>query len=108
MEKVYNKLVRDNILKICMSKGQKPFFRILSDGEYWEYLLQKDAEETKEVRDASSIEERRKELADKLEVLIAMASFNGLSLEEIIEEADKKRATNGGFEKRILLERVLS
>lgn len=37
-----------------------------------------------------------------------MASFNGLSLEEIIEEADKKRATNGGFEKRILLERVLS
>lgn len=70
--------------------------------------MQKDAEELKEVQDASSVEERRKELADKLELLIAMASFNGLSLEEIIEEADKKRATNGGFEKRILLERVLS
>jgi len=63
--------------------------------------------ELEEVRTADSLEERKKELADKLELLMAMAKFNGFSLEDLIEEATKKRHKNGGFDKRLFLEKVL-
>lgn len=107
MEKVYNKLVRDNIPDICRANGEEPFTRVLTDEEYWKYLLEKDQEELKEVETAESLDERKKELADKLELIRAMAEFSGFSLEEIIEEADIKKQKNGGFEKRLLLEKVI-
>jgi len=106
MEKVYNKLVRDNIPDICRANGEEPFTRVLTDEEYWEYLLKKDAEELEEVRSAETLDERKKELADKLELIRAMAEFSGFSLEEIIEEADIKRQKNGGFEALKFLEQV--
>lgn len=107
MEKIYNKLVRDNIPDIIKSNGGEPIFRELNEEEYWEYLLKKDEEELLEVKSADSIEERKKELADKLELIRTMALYNGFSLEDIIEEADKKKNKNGGFEKRLLLEKVI-
>lgn len=107
MEQIYNKLVRDNIPNIIEANGEVPIYRKLSDEEYWNYLLLKDTEELEEVRSATSIEERKKELADKLELLIAMAEYNGFTLQEIIDEADKKKQKNGGFEKRLLLEKVI-
>lgn len=106
MEKKYDKLVRDKIPEIIISNGGKPFCRELNDAEYWQYLLKKDMEELEEVRMAQSLEERKKELADKLEILIAMAEFSGYTLSDIIGAADKKRASNGGFQKRLLLEKV--
>jgi len=107
MEKVYNKLVRDNIPEIIKSNGGEPFCRILNDEEYWEALLLKDTEELNEVREATTLEERKKELADKLELIRAMATYSGFTLEEIIEEADKKKLKNGGFTKRLFLEKVI-
>lgn len=107
MEIVYNKLVRDNIPEIIRSNNGEPLFRKLNDNEYWEYLLKKDIEELEEVRTASSIEERKKELADKLEIIRTMSEFNGFTLQDIIEEADRKKEKNGGFKKRILLEKVI-
>jgi len=107
MEKYYNKLVRDNIPDIIKGNNGEPFCRVLNDQEYWEYLIKKDQEELEEVIEAGSLEERKKELADKLELLRAMAEFNGFSFEEIIEEADRKRNKNGGFQKRLLLEKVI-
>ncbi len=107
MEKIYNKLVRDNIPDICRANGETPYTRVLNDEEYWDYLLKKDSEELEEVRTAGSLEERKKELADKLELIRAMAKFSGFKLDEIIEEADRKNKKNGGFEKRILLEKVV-
>lgn len=107
MIKVYNKLVRDNIPNICRTNGEEPFTRVLNDEEYWECLLKKDQEELKEVETANSLEERKKELADKLELIRAMAEFNGFSLNDIIAEADRKKATNGGFTKRLFLEKVI-
>ena len=107
MAQIYNKLVRDNILDIIEANGEKPIYRILDEKEYWEYLLLKDTEELEEVRFSSSTLEKKEELADKLELIRAMAEYNGFTLEDIIEEADRKKERNGGFEKRLLLERVI-
>lgn len=108
MEKVYDKLVRDNIPDIILKNGEEPLIRVLNNEEYWKYLLKKDQEELKEVETAESLDERKKELADKLELIRAMAEFSGFSLNEIIEEADRKKQKNGGFEKRLLLEKVIT
>lgn len=107
MEKISNKLVRDNIPEIIKSNGDEPVTRILNAQEYWEYLLKKDNEELIEVKEANSLKEIKEELADKLELIRAMASYNGFSLQDIIDEANKKRQKNGGFENRILLEKVI-
>lgn len=108
MEKTYNKLVRDNIPDIIIANGEMPIYRTLVDEEYWSYLLLKDSEELEEVRNSKSTDERKKELADKLELIRAMAEFNGFTLKDIIDEADKKNLKNGAFQKRLLLEKVVS
>ena len=107
MEIVYNKLVRDNIPEIIESNGDEPYFRILNDEEYWQYLLKKDNEELEEVKFATSLEEIKQELADKLELIRTMAEFNGFALQDIINEADRKKEKRGGFQKRLLLEKVI-
>lgn len=107
MEIIYNKLVRDNIADIIRADGEEPFTRILNDEEYREYLFKKDEEELLEVKQATSALEIKKELADKFEIIKAMAEFNGFCIQDIIEEADKKRQKNGGFQKRLLLEKVV-
>lgn len=103
----YDKLVRDRIPEIIRANGEIPVFRVLGEDEYWDYLQKKDREELEEVCSAETPEERKKELADKLEVLRAMAEISGFSFEEIQMEADRKKEKNGGFEKRFLLEEVI-
>ena len=103
----YDKLVRDHTLDIIRSRDGEPIVRVLNDQEYWEYLLKKDMEELEEVKKAESLAEIKEELADKLELIRAMAEYNGFRLEDIIEEADRKKQKNGGFQKRLLLEKVI-
>ena len=107
MEKLYDKLVRDNIPAIIKNNGGKPIYRELEHYEYWDYLLKKDEEELLEVKEAKSLSDRKIELADKLEIIRAMAEFSGFSLQDVIAEADRKREKNGGFQKRLLLEKVI-
>lgn len=107
MDKFYNKLVRDNIPEIIRRNGEEPVYHVLGENEYWDALLKKDEEELIEVKDANSIEERKKELADKLELIRAMAEFNGFTLDDIIKEAEVKANKNGAFQKRLFLERVV-
>ena len=104
--KIYNKLVRDNIPNIIEANGEQAVYRVLSDEEYWNYLLKKDSEELEEVRQAQSKEEIKEELCDKLEIIRAMASFHDFTLEDIIEGANLKRETKGSFEKRLILEKT--
>ena len=49
MERIYNKLVRDNIPNIIKEKGEEPITRILSDEEYKKELEKKLNEEYQEV-----------------------------------------------------------
>lgn len=106
--KKYNKLVRDNIPEIIKNNGEEPIVRILSSLEYWYELIKKDQEELIELTEAITQEQIKKELADKLEVIIAMAKYKGISLEEIIKEADEKREKNGSFQKRLFLVDVVN
>ena len=52
------------------------------------------------------IEGRASELADVLEVLKALAAAHDMSWEDVVSEADRKRAERGGFGNRIFLEYV--
>ena len=101
------KLVRDNIPQIIKNNGDLPITKVLNEDEYWQALLTKDTEELLEVKNANSTLEIKEELADKLELIIAMANYNVFSLQDIIDESNKKREKNGGFEKRIFLEKVI-
>ena len=106
MERVYNKLVRDNIPDIIKNKGEEPVIRILDDDEYKIELEKKLYEEYKEVISASG-SDRLEELADMLEVIRALAKLENNDLNDIIKIADEKNIKRGAFEDRIFLEKVM-
>ena len=101
----YKKLVRDKIPDIIINNGEKPITRILSLEEYKLELERKLEEEMKEVLNSSG-NERLEELADLLEVMIALANLDGKELEDIEKTCTLKREKRGGFSKRIYLEGV--
>ena len=80
MERIYNKLVRDNIPNIIKSKGETPVTRILSEDEYKNELEKKLYEEYKEVIEASG-SDRIEELADMLEIINALAKIESKTLD---------------------------
>ena len=106
MERVYNKLVRDNIPNIIKEKGETPIIKILDDIQYKSELEKKLYEEYKEVIEASG-DDRVEELADMLEIIRALAKLENKSLEDIISIADKKNEKRGAFEDKIFLEKVI-
>jgi predicted house-cleaning noncanonical NTP pyrophosphatase (MazG superfamily) len=106
MERIYNKLVRDNIPDIITSNEETPVTRILDEDEYKKALEEKLVEEQEEVL-SSSGDERCEELADMVEVIRSMAKLEGKTLEEIVAIADAKKLKRGGFDDRIYLEKVI-
>lgn len=107
MEKIYNKLVRDNIPDIISNDNRNPITRILSDEEYKNELEKKLLEEYNEVLETSTSEERIEELADMLEIIQALSTLENKTLDDVIEVAKIKKLKRGGFEKKIFLEKVL-
>lgn len=105
MERVYNKLVRDNIPNIIKSNGENPITRILSDEEYKIELEKKLLEEYHEVLEATG-EHRLEELADMLEIIKFLAKLENATLEDIIAIGNAKNTKNGSFEDKIYLEKV--
>ena len=102
-EIIYNKLVRDKIPQIIEASGKRCETEVLSDERYLEMLDKKLGEELAEYHKDKNLEE----LADLLEVLYAAASARGYSIEELEQSRIKKRETRGGFEKKILLTKVI-
>ena len=105
MEKVFNKLVRDNIPNIIESNGEKAFTRILNEEEYKKELEKKLNEEYEEVL-ASNGKDRIEELADMLEIIKCLAQLEDSTLEEVIEVSKQKSKKRGSFNKRIFLEKT--
>lgn len=102
---MYHKLVRDKIPKIIEENGEIPVTRILSDENYLLELERKLTEEHNEVLAASG-DDRLEELADLLEVMVALAKIDNKTLEDIIDKRNEKRAKRGGFDNKIFLEDV--
>ena len=101
----YHKLVRDGIPRIIEAGGSQPVTRVLDQAGYLAALRAKLIEEAEEAQ-AASDGQLRSELADVLEVLQALAAAQGLSWEDVIAEAARKRDERGGFDQRIFLEYV--
>ena len=91
-ERVYNKLVRDNIPDLIRENGETPVIRTLDDGEYAACLAEKLREEVEEFLADSNLDE----LSDILEVLEALAGLHGWTDGEI----QKGPSGNGCFWKR--------
>ena len=106
MERIYNKLVRDNIPSIIKGNGETPITRILNEEEYKKELEKKLYEEYNEVLEASG-EDRVEELADMIEVIKYLAKLEGKKLEDVIKTADEKSTKRGAFNDKIFLEKVL-
>ena len=98
----YHKLVRDRIPEIIEKDGKTCECSVLSQEDYLVMLDQKLNEELAEYQESKSMEE----LADLLEVMSAVATARGSSMEEVEKIRASKKEKRGGFEKRILLETV--
>ena len=84
MEKVFDKLVRDNIPSIIENNGEVAITEILKDEDYINELYKKLLEEANEVIDSKKPIDTLEELADVFEVLKAIAEFNGKRIDVII------------------------
>ena len=100
--KVYNKLVRDNIIQIIQKDNKEATYDILSDTDYQKELNIKLLEEVNEYLVDDNIEE----LADILEVIDAICEVKGVKLEDVIKIKENKRLNRGGFSKKIYLKEV--
>lgn len=108
MEKVFNKLVRDNIPEIIKNNGEEAIIRILSLEEYKIELYKKLEEEKNEVVNSKNKEELVEELADLYEVINSIMQTNDINFTEVEDVRKKKYIKRGGFEKRIFLEKTLN
>lgn len=103
MEKIYNKLVRDNISNIIEKDGEIPVIRILSDNEYKKELYKKLLEECNELVSATTSDEIIEEAADVFEVLCAISELEGENIDKVIKTSKEKKDKKGGFTKKTFL-----
>jgi predicted house-cleaning noncanonical NTP pyrophosphatase (MazG superfamily) len=101
----YNKLVRDKIPEIITANGEVPITRVLHDDEYEQALIEKIAEEQKELSQADTTEQMMEELADIQATIRALAKHIG-SVEQLDKIELQKAAARGVFENRIFLVRT--
>lgn len=102
----YNKLVRDRIPEIIERDGKRLSTRILDEDEYVSYLNEKLKEELAEYLKCEETKDQIEELADMLEVILALAEVKGVSQDELDSLRRQKAETRGAFRHRILLEWV--
>jgi len=115
MRKVFNKLVRDNMVDIYEHDVQNKIsasdysVRYMSPEETLEKLKDKFLEEAQEVFEAYENPDKtnlKEEMADVIEVIDAMLYHNKISLAEVLAIRDVKRIKKGGFEKGVFLESI--
>ena len=107
MEKIYNKLVRDNIPEIIKADNRQPNIRRIEKQEYLEGLMKKLKEETEELINAQGNEkELAKEISDVYEVIDAIIDYHNLDRNQIVELKKERKEKRGGFKQGIFLESI--
>ncbi len=91
--KSYNKLVRDRIPALMEAQGKETRYSILDGAALGQALEQKLDEEVAEFHADKNLEE----LADILEVLLALAAGMGYTPEKLEAARAGKLAQRGGF-----------
>lgn len=99
---IHEKLVRDRIPEVIEKSGKTCVTRVLSDEEYLAALDAKLQEELNEYQADKSMEE----LADLLEVMMAVAEARGHTFAEVEAIRRQKAEKRGSFRERIWLESV--
>ena len=102
-EIIYDKLVRDKIPEIIEKSGKQCEIEILTDEKYLEMIDKKLDEELAEYHKDKNLEE----LADLLEVIFAATKARGYLIEELEKVRVEKVEKRGGFDKKILLKKVI-
>lgn len=108
-KRIYNKLVRDNIINKITNNDEIALYRVLDDIEYKKELLNKLKEECNEVVDAfnnGTSADMVMELADVLEVINYLAKSINVNMQEVDNVAMMKKMKNGGFDKKYYLEKT--
>jgi len=101
-EKIYNKLVRDDIPKVIEASNKKYETEIVKGEELSKLLNEKLKEEVNEYLESYDIEE----LADILEVIHGILHNKGVTLEELEAIRIKKKEERGGFLEGVKLLKV--
>ena len=99
----FDKLIRDKIPEIIEKSGKKCIVEEIDSETYIQYLDQKLNEELAEYQADKSLEE----LADLLEVMYAVVTARGYSVEELERLRMEKAEKRGSFEKRLRLKGVI-
>ncbi|MBQ8555966.1 MAG: nucleoside triphosphate pyrophosphohydrolase [Clostridia bacterium] len=99
---IHEKLVRDRIPEIIEASGKTCVTRVLPHEEYLAALDAKLTEELAEYQADKSMEE----LADLLEVMMAVAEARGHNFTAVEAIRQAKASKRGGFRERIWLESV--
>ena len=102
-EITYDKLVRDKIPSIIETSGKICVSRIAGYKEYRTKIFEKVQEELLEFESTPNVEEA----ADILEVVYALFDSYQLDINEIERSRVEKLYKRGGFEDRIILEKVI-
>ncbi|AOY06234.1 nucleoside triphosphate pyrophosphohydrolase [Bacillus subtilis] len=100
-EKIYKKLVRDKVPQIVKQDNKVPFSHIATEKEG--KILNKLIEELEEFKATPNEEE----LADILEVIDGIAHAFNLDMNKVLRVKADKLEKRGGFNERIILEKVI-
>ena len=94
------KLIRDKLPEIMRAAGLRVFERTLETPEFIESLKTKLAEEAAEVASAGTRQEMLEELADVMEVVLALTECHGFTLADLEAKRIAKRDARGDFSAR--------
>ena len=102
----FSKLVRDKIVKQQIASGAEPTYRLLDPEDHKRELINKLAEETRELEGASP-EEVISEIADIQQVIDDLRELHGLTSADVAAAQNLKNKKSGSFKKGIYIESVV-
>lgn len=100
----YRKLIRDKVPEKMAGLGVAFETRTLSPDEFKKALFKKVEEEASGIQNAQNREELVSEIADVLDVIVAIQELEGITNDELSAAQTKNMEKKGGFDTKTYLE----